>query len=145
LAQEFLTWLWFRCEVEGGEFDLEGGAAAVVVEDALSFTSWDPDGTKATVRGGTPTIRPEAASALAAGLTLKRAKLLVARGDRERAFLGSKAQVRTTITVTGTGFLTLGASLVVRRAMPTATAVQVLDDRTLTSVTPAGLSCRIDL
>lgn len=86
LAQEFLTWLWFRCEVEGGEFELESGPAAFVVEDALSFSSWDPDGTRATVRGGTPTVRPEAASALAAGLTLKRARLLAARGEREWHF-----------------------------------------------------------
>jgi hypothetical protein len=86
LAQEFLTWLWFRCEVEGGEFELETGPAAVVVEDALSFTSWDPDGTRATVRGGTPTVRPESASALGAGMVLKRARMLVARGDREWRF-----------------------------------------------------------
>lgn len=86
LAQEFLTWLWFRCEVEGGEFELESGPAAFVVEDALSFSSWDPDGTRASVRGGTPTVRPEAASALAAGLTLKRARLLAARGEREWHF-----------------------------------------------------------
>jgi hypothetical protein len=86
LAQEFLTWLWFRCEVEGGEFDLESGGVAVVVEDALAFSSWDPDGTRATIRGGTPTIRPEAAGALGAGLVLRRARLLVARNDREWHF-----------------------------------------------------------
>lgn len=86
LAQEFLTWLWFRCEVEGGEFELDSGPVAMVVEDALSFTSWDPDGTRASLRGGTPTVRPEAASALAAGLTLKRARLLAARGEREWHF-----------------------------------------------------------
>ena len=86
LAQEFMTWLWFRCEVEGGEFELETGPVALVVEDALSFSSWDPDGTKCSVRGGTPTVRPEAAGALGAGLTLKRARMLAARGEREWHF-----------------------------------------------------------
>jgi len=83
LAQEFLTWLWFRCEVEGGEFKVGDQEVAVVVEDALALTSWDEDGTRVTVRGGTPTLRPETAGALAGGLTLKKARLLVAVGDRE--------------------------------------------------------------
>lgn len=86
LAQEFLTWLWFRCEVEGGEFELESGPVAIVVEDALSLTAWDPEGTRVSVRGGTPTVRPEAAGALGAGLLLKRARLLAARGEREWHF-----------------------------------------------------------
>lgn len=84
LAQEFLTWLWFRCEVEGGEFDLEEtGELSIVVEDALSLSSWEEEGKKSTLRGGTPTTRPEAATALGAGLLLKRAKLLIAIGGRE--------------------------------------------------------------
>lgn len=83
LAQEFLTWLWFRCEVEGGEFELDAGPVAVVVEDALQLASWEEEGKKSAIRGGTPTTRPEAATALGAGLLLKRAKLIVARGDRE--------------------------------------------------------------
>ena len=57
LASEFLTWLWFRCEVMGGEFklpDVEGGAGeiSVAVDDALSLVSWADDGLKATLRGG---------------------------------------------------------------------------------------------
>jgi hypothetical protein len=87
LAQEFLTWLWFKCEVEGGEFELaDSSGAAVVIEDALSLTSWDEDGTKASIRGGNPTLRPEAASALKAGLTLRKARLIAAKGDREWHF-----------------------------------------------------------
>lgn len=86
LAQEFLTWLWFRCEVEGGEFELEAGPVGIVVEDALTLASWDQDGTKVTVRGGTPTVRAETAGALAGGLVLRRAKFVAARGDREWRF-----------------------------------------------------------
>lgn len=86
LAQEFLTWLWFRCEVEGGEFDLDGGGVGIVVEDALQLASWEEEGTKTTLRGGTPTTRPEAASALGKGLMLRKAKLTLARGEREWRF-----------------------------------------------------------
>ena len=43
--------------------------------------SWEDEGLKASLRGGTPTQRPEAASALAAGLVLKRARWLAAQGD----------------------------------------------------------------
>lgn len=86
LASEFLTWLWFRCETEGGTFDLPGGGLSVAVEDALQLTSWDEDGVKASLRGGAPTKRPEAAHALAAGLLLSKARFVGARGGREWLF-----------------------------------------------------------
>ena len=90
LGRDFLTWLWFRCESEGGEFDLGGrdggGQTAVMVEDALALVSVDEDGSVMTLRKGSPTARPEAANALAAGMTLKKARLFVARGPREWQF-----------------------------------------------------------
>jgi recombination associated protein RdgC len=86
LGRDFLTWLWFRCEVEGGEFELDGGPTAVLVEDALALVSVDEDGSVMTLRKGSPTARPEAASALAAGMALKKARLVVARGPREWQF-----------------------------------------------------------
>ncbi len=90
LGRDFLTWLWFRCESEGGEFDLGGrdggGQTAVMVEDALALVSVDEDGSVMTLRKGSPTARPEAASALAAGMTLKKARIFVARGPREWQF-----------------------------------------------------------
>jgi hypothetical protein len=86
LASEFLTWLWFRCETEGGTFDLPSGGLSVAVEDALQLASWDEDGVKASLRGGAPTKRPEAAHALAAGLLLSKARFVGARGGREWLF-----------------------------------------------------------
>lgn len=86
LAQEFLTWLWFRCEVEGGTFKLAQGTVGVAIDDSLSLVSWTDDARKATLRGGSPTRRPEAANALAAGLLLKKAKLIVALDTREWHF-----------------------------------------------------------
>jgi hypothetical protein len=90
LGRDFLTWLWFRCEAEGGEFDLGGrdggGSTAVMIEDALALVSVDEDGSVMTLRKGSPTARPEAANALAAGMTLKKARVFVARGPREWQF-----------------------------------------------------------
>ena len=86
LAHEFLTWLWFRCEVEGGNFELPMGEVGVAVDDGLSLISWQDDGLKASLRGGSPTGRPEAANALAAGLMLKRARFIMAKGSREWQF-----------------------------------------------------------
>lgn len=86
LASEFLTWLWFRCEVEGGVFDLDEGGLSLAVEDSLSLASWEDDSLKATLRGGNPTKRPEAANALASGLTLRKAKFIAARAGREWLF-----------------------------------------------------------
>ena len=86
LATEFLTWLWFRCEVEGGVFDFPSGGVSIAIEDGLSLTSWEDDGFKASLRGGSPTVRPEAANALASGLLLRRAKLIAARDTCEWLF-----------------------------------------------------------
>jgi hypothetical protein len=86
LAQEFLTWLWFKCEVEGGTFVVPQGPIGVAIDDALSLVSWTDDGLKASLRGGSPTGRPEAANALAAGLMLKRARLILALDSREWQF-----------------------------------------------------------
>lgn len=86
LASEFLTWLWFRCEVEGGTFDLPSGGVSIAVEDALTLASWEDDAVKASLRGGTPTRRPEAANALAAGLLLRKARFIAARAGREWLF-----------------------------------------------------------
>ncbi len=89
LGRDFLTWLWFRCEVDGGEFELPSSGASktettgVVVEDALALASVEEDGSTMTLNKGVPTARPEAANALAAGMTLRKARLAIARGTRE--------------------------------------------------------------
>jgi hypothetical protein len=86
LASEFLTWMWFRCEVEGGTFDLPSGGLSVAVEDSLALVSWEDDGVKASLKGGTPTRRPEAANALASGLLLRKARFVAARAGTEWLF-----------------------------------------------------------
>lgn len=86
LGREFLTWLWFKCEVEGGEFEIPSGRLDLVVEDNLFFVGHDDDSTVAAVKGGCPTLRAESASALASGMTLRRARFQGARDERQWSF-----------------------------------------------------------
>jgi hypothetical protein len=83
LGEEFLTWLWFRIETEGGEFELGGESIAVVLDDFLAFAPLEADATEQSLRKGLPTRTPEARAALRSGRRLRRAKLLVARGSDE--------------------------------------------------------------
>ncbi len=84
LGREFLTWLWFRSEVDGGEFDLGNGEepVAVLFDDGIVLASpEDPE--QVAVRRASPHASAEARTALLVGKTVERAKLQIARGDRE--------------------------------------------------------------
>jgi hypothetical protein len=84
LGEEFLTWLWFRWEVDGGEFQLAGGRiVGVALDDFLSFAAPSDDETEQTLRRGLPTRTAEARTALRQGHRLKRARLLIAEGSRQ--------------------------------------------------------------
>ena len=84
LGEEFLTWLWFQLETDGGEFDLdEHGTVGVMLDDMIMFAARDDDETEQTLRKGRPTRCAEAATALRGGRRLKRAKLILAQGRDE--------------------------------------------------------------
>ncbi len=84
LGEEFLTWLWFRWESDGGEFTLPGGrVVGVALDDFLSFSAASEDETEQTLRRGLPTRTAEARTALRQGNRLKKARLLVAEGSRQ--------------------------------------------------------------
>jgi hypothetical protein len=86
LGEEFLTWLWFRWETEGGEFTLPGGrVVGVALDDFLSFAAQSDDETEQTLRRGLPTRTAEARTALRQGNRLRKARLLVAEGSRSGA------------------------------------------------------------
>ncbi len=83
LGEEFLTWLWFRIETEGGEFDLtRDRQVGVVVDDFITFAPREEEDTEQTLRKGMPTRTVEARVALASGHRLRKAKLVVALGER---------------------------------------------------------------
>jgi len=84
LGQEFLTWLWFRWETEGGEFALPGGrVVGIAIDDFLTFAAPTEDETEQTLRHGLPTRTEEARTGLRQGRRLGKARLLIAEGERQ--------------------------------------------------------------
>ncbi|MFO1077501.1 MAG: hypothetical protein U1E73_07220 [Planctomycetota bacterium] len=84
LGEEFLTWLWYRWETDGGEYALSAGrSVGVALDDFLSFAAPSEDETEQTLRRGLPTRTAEARTALRQGRRLKKAKLIVAEGSRQ--------------------------------------------------------------
>lgn len=84
LGEEFLTWLWYRWETEGGEFHLPGGrVVGIALDDLLTFAAPSDDDTEQTLRHGLPTRTAEARTALHQGRRLRRARLIVAEGQRQ--------------------------------------------------------------
>ena len=81
LGEEFLTWLWFRIETEGGDFDLgRDRHVGVSFDDFIAFAPLDNDETEQTLRKGSPSRCAEAAAALRNGRRLTRARLVLAPG-----------------------------------------------------------------
>ena len=81
-GREFLMWLWFMSEAQGGEVALpEGGTFAVLVEGPLLFDQEEQGET--AIRKGEPMVSAETRAALLSGKKLRRAKLTLARGGEE--------------------------------------------------------------
>lgn len=84
LGEEFLTWLWFRWETDGGEYALSAGRnVGVALDDFLAFAAPSEDETEQTLRHGLPTRTAEARTALRQGRRLKKAKLIIAESERQ--------------------------------------------------------------
>jgi len=83
-GRDFLTWLWFHAETDDGEVATEAdGTFTVAVDGPLTLAYADdaPGAAETTVRKGVPMRSAEAKAALAVGKKLRRARLLVARGN----------------------------------------------------------------
>jgi hypothetical protein len=88
LGEEFLTWLWFRLETQGGDFDLPGNRKiGVSFDDFLAFAPRDDDETEHTLKKGTPSRSPEASTALRSGHRLRRAKIIIGQGEMLWSFV----------------------------------------------------------
>lgn len=84
LGEEFLTWLWFKWETEGGEFTLSGGRiVGIAIDDFLTFAALTEDETEQTLRRGLPTRTAEARTALRQGHRVRKARMLIAEGERQ--------------------------------------------------------------
>lgn len=86
LGMDFLTWLWFNWEVDGGVFHLpDGREAGYIVEGPVTFFREGQGAHEAVLRKGMPLDSREAAAALLCGKKLRRAKLTLAF-DKENSF-----------------------------------------------------------
>jgi recombination associated protein RdgC len=82
LGREFLTWLWFRCETDGGAFDLPDGEVGVVFNDYVALVSEGEEREENICKKGSAHRSQEARTALSVGKVVSAAKLEIARGER---------------------------------------------------------------
>lgn len=88
LGEEFLTWLWFRIETEGGDFEVSHGRSiGVSFDDFLCLAPAGDEETTQTLRAGTPTRTSEARAGLRNGRRLQQAKLILALGELQWQFV----------------------------------------------------------
>lgn len=84
LGEEFLLYLWWKFETDGGEFTLPGGrVVGVAIDDMLQFAPKGDDETEQTLRRGLPTRTAEARTGLRQGHRIAKARLLIAEGSRQ--------------------------------------------------------------
>ena len=89
LPSEFLTWLWFVTEENGGRMDLGGdvGSVEIWVDDRIAFRSMSDDKNRAVITSENASSTREARAALAAGRVVKELRLMLKRDDREFSFI----------------------------------------------------------
>jgi len=81
-GRDFLTWLWYYSEQEGGEIDVDNyGRFAVMPDGPLTFAFEGQGAYESVVRKGNPLKSAEAKTALSTGKKLKKANLIFARAD----------------------------------------------------------------
>jgi hypothetical protein len=81
-GQDFLTWLWFYSECRGGIITLkDNNTYALMLEGPLTFVLEGQGAHETVLRRGTPELSVEAKIALLSGKKLRRARLLLARGQ----------------------------------------------------------------
>lgn len=99
LGMDFLTWLWYVWERDGGVFQCqEGREFGIMLEGPLTFFREGAGAHEALLRKGSPLNSQEAGTALQCGKKLTKAKVIIARDnelfsatiDSEFAFRGVK-------------------------------------------------------
>ena len=96
LGEEFLTWLWFTLETEGGDFDVDGREIAVCMDDYIAFAPSAEDETEQTLRKGLPSRSSVAREALRNGRCVRKTRLIAADGAREWGFVLDAATMNIT-------------------------------------------------
>ena len=87
-GRDFLTWLWYYSETKNGLLKVENlGNFNLIIEGPLTFAiNGDdlPGASESTVKKGCPQMSAEAKASLAVGKKLRKAKIMLARGDAEK-------------------------------------------------------------
>lgn len=89
LGREFLVWLWWQSEEKEGVLPLPGGEPCELwLEEQLTLsTDHLLERAESKLKGGTPSLTPEAKEALRQGKTPVRAKIRVSRGPQVWTFV----------------------------------------------------------
>lgn len=84
LGRDFLTWLWFYAEAQGGLVQVDGlGEFGILMEGPLLFVSEGDGAHEAVLRKGAPLVSAEAKAALLAGKKLRCGRLTLVRGEEQ--------------------------------------------------------------
>ncbi|MSP63978.1 MAG: hypothetical protein EXR72_27280 [Myxococcales bacterium] len=88
LGREFLTWLVYHADAEGGGFAASGEVAAFAIGFGGRVMLRTATGmvTEVTLGGASPGASPDLRYAIAGGLSVKEADLLLVQDDREYRF-----------------------------------------------------------
>jgi hypothetical protein len=90
LAREFLTWLVWHAETQGGTFAGEGDVPDFSIQYGGRLTLHAGNGgvSEMVLKGASPGVSPDVRYALAGGLAVKEAELqLFVDGDEERSYM----------------------------------------------------------
>ncbi len=85
LGKEFLTWLWFRTDLQEGLFTIEDGgpAAEIWFCDRIVLSAAGQGAEKVAVKTEDPSTCPECRSALRQGKKVEAARIRIVRAQRE--------------------------------------------------------------
>ena len=82
LGMDFLTWLWFAWETEGGIHHLpDGREFGIMLEGPITFFREGQGAHEVALRNGVPLNSREAGTALYCGKKVRRVKVVMAQGD----------------------------------------------------------------
>lgn len=89
LGPEFLTWVWYRSDQQGGVFSLPDpiGEVELWFDDRLVVAGLAVDAQENLFKGGHPSSSPEAMAALKMGKKAAEARLKLIIGSKEWSFI----------------------------------------------------------
>ena len=88
LGKEFLTWLWYRSDVQEGLLEVGDGGPAVELSlcDRIVLSGAGKGAEKVAIRTEEPSVNPEARVALRQGKKVEQGRIQIVRDQREWTF-----------------------------------------------------------